>query len=92
MPRPAKKKEDRIDLRVDKNTKKLIEQAASIKGVSVSSFTLSSTLQAAREQISAHERLTLTNRDRDLFITAMLNPPKANTALKAAMKSRKAHG
>ncbi|MGK5087516.1 DUF1778 domain-containing protein [Bdellovibrionota bacterium FG-2] len=88
MSSAAKKKLERIDLRVDNEAKTLIEQAASIRSMSVSSFTLTSTLQAAREQILEHERLSLTNRDRDLFVSTMLNSPKANAALIAAMKQK----
>lgn len=86
MSRAAKKKEDRIDLRVDDNAKELIERAASITGMSVSTFTLSNTLRAAREEIAAYERLTLSDRDRDLFLATMASPPKANEALRVAMK------
>ncbi|MBC7385753.1 MAG: DUF1778 domain-containing protein [Cryobacterium sp.] len=89
MSQAARKKDERIDLRVDDRSKELIERAASISGMSVSTFTLSSTLQAAREQISEFERLSLSNRDRDLFISAILTPSRANAALRAAMKSKK---
>lgn len=89
MSQAARKKDERIDLRVDDEAKALIERAASISGMSVSTFTLSSTLQAAREQISEYEKLSLSNRDRDLFVSAILAPARANAVLRAAMKSKK---
>lgn len=86
MSRSVKLKSDRIDLRVDDTAKELIEQAASITGMSVSTFTLSNTLRAARQEIAAFERLTLSNRDRDLFLSTMATSLKANEALHVAMK------
>ena len=65
MSQAAKKKDDRIDLRVDDSAKQLIERAASIAGMSVSSYTLSNTLRAAREEIGL-ERLHRPGRLRDL--------------------------
>ncbi len=85
MSQAARKKADRIDLRVDDSAKELIERAASIAGMSVSSFTLFNTLRAAREEIATYERLSLSNRDRDLFLATVANPPKANEALRSAM-------
>ena len=89
MSQTAKKKEERIDLRVNDEAKDLIERAASITGMSVSAFTLSNTLRAAREELTAFEKITLSDQDRDLFLTKMANPPKANEALRTAMKKFK---
>lgn len=89
MSHAAKKKEERIDIRVDDETKELIEKAASIAGMTVSSFTLYMTLHAAKEKILEHGRLSLSNADRDLFIDTVLNPPKANKALRKAMTKLK---
>ena len=89
MSQAAKTKDNRIDLRVDETAKKLIERAASIAGMSISSFTLSTTLRAAREEIAAYEQLALSNRDRDLFVATIENPPRANEALRSAMKQFK---
>lgn len=89
MSQAARKKDERIDLRIDDEAKELIERAASISGMNISAFTLSSTLRAAREEISQFERLSLSNQDRDLFVSAILSPARANSALRAAMKSKK---
>ncbi len=86
MSQAARKKADRIDLRVNDSAKELIERAASIAGMSVSSFTLHNTLRAAREEIATYERLSLSNQDRDLFLATIANSPKANEALRSAMK------
>ncbi len=89
MSQAAKKKDDRIDLRVDDTAKELIERAASIAGMSVSSYTLSNTLRAARDEIAAHETLTLSDKDRDMFLATLADPPKASNTLRAAMSRYK---
>ena len=78
-------KDSRIDLRVTKEQKALLEQAASIKGVSLSAYTLLHLLPLAQQDIDNQERLTLSNRDRDLFLTALENPPKLKGKLKSAI-------
>lgn len=78
-------KDSRIDLRVTKEQKALLEQAASIKGVSLSAYTLLNLLPVAQQEISNQERLILTNRDRDLFLRAMDNPPQLKGKLKSAI-------
>lgn len=78
-------KDSRIDLRVTKEQKALLEQAASIKGVSLSAYTLLHLLPVAQQEIENQERLILTNRDRDLFLGAMDNPPQLKGKLKSAI-------
>lgn len=78
-------KDSRIDLRVTKEQKALLEQAASIKGVSLSAYTLLHLLPLAQQDIDNRERLTLSNRDRDIFLTALENPPKLKEKLKSAI-------
>lgn len=85
MAQPAKTKDDRIDLRVSEEAKQLIERAAAIAGMNVSTFTLSTTLRAAKEEIVAYERLSLSKRDSEVFLTAVESLPKANSALRSAM-------
>lgn len=78
-------KDSRIDLRVTKEQKALIEKAASIKGVSLSAYTLLHLLPLAQQEIENQEKLTLSNRDRDLFLAALDNSPKLTGKLKAAI-------
>ena len=78
-------KDSRIDLRVTKEQKALLEKAASIKGVSLSAYTLLHLLPLAQQDIEDCERLSLSNRDRDLFLTALENPPELKGKLKSAI-------
>lgn len=78
-------KDSRIDLRLTKEQKALLEKAASLKGVSLSAYTLLHLLPQAQQDIDNQERLTLTNRDRDLFLSALENPYKLKGKLKKSI-------
>lgn len=78
-------KDSRIDLRVTKEQKALLEEAASIKGVSLSAYTLIHLIPLAQQDIENRERLVLSNRNRDLFISALENPPKLKGKLSSAI-------
>ncbi|NMG18715.1 DUF1778 domain-containing protein [Brasilonema bromeliae] len=78
-------KDCRIDLRVTQEQKELLERAASLKGISLSAYTLFHVLPAAKQDIDTHERLVLSNRDRDLFMSVMENPPELKGKLKSAI-------
>lgn len=89
----ASSKDNHIYLRVTQEQKELLERAASLKGLSLSAYTLFHLLPAAKQDIDTHERLVLSNRDRDLFISVMENPPELKGKLKAAIdKYREKYG
>ncbi|MEY2833272.1 MAG: hypothetical protein RLZZ574_2531 [Cyanobacteriota bacterium] len=78
-------KDSRIDLRLTREQKALLEKAASLKGVSLSAYTLLHLLPQAQQDIDNQERLSLTNRDRNLFLSALENPAKLKGKLKTAI-------
>jgi uncharacterized protein (DUF1778 family) len=89
MPLPIK--DDRIDLRVPCDKKKMIEQAAALRGQSVSTFVLGTTVREAQEVIRAAEMIDLTSRERDILLAALDNPnAKPNAALLRAAERRRA--
>ena len=79
-------KNSRIDLRVTPEQKQLLEKAASLKGISLSAYTLSHLLEIAQKDIDNHEKLVLSNQDRDLFLSVIENPPQLSGKLKTAIK------
>lgn len=79
-------KSERLSLRLDAQSKKKIEQAATVVQSSVNSFIISTILEKADDIIQKHEQLILTSRDRDIFLNAILNPPPANEALSKALR------
>jgi uncharacterized protein (DUF1778 family) len=85
MPKTSSAKDNRIDLRVTQEQKALLEQAASLKGVSLSAYTILHLLPVAQQDIAAQERLTLSDRDRDLLMASLDNPPALQGNLKSAI-------
>lgn len=82
-------KTSRIEIRVSSEEKKILEQAASIKGLGLSAYILSLTLASAREDLASYQKQTLSTKDWDIFVAALENPDEPNTALtQAAAKFR----
>ena len=75
-------KDERIYFRVNSKQKALLEQVAELKHVSLSSYVLTSSLKQAQIDLAENEILVLSNRDRDLVMSALENPPEPNKALK----------
>ena len=79
-------KDSRVDFRVSDVQKTLLERAAEIKHLSLSSYILSSSIKQAELDIAENEMLILSNRDRDLVMSALENPPEPNEALRGMFK------
>jgi uncharacterized protein (DUF1778 family) len=75
----------RLDFRLTRELKELIEQAACVTGQSVSDFALSVLTENARRVLREHSTRVLSNRDRDRFL-AMLDEGEPNEALKKAAR------
>lgn len=77
-------KGERLEARVSKEQKELFQRAADLQGLTLTDFMISSMQSAAVRAISDHEIMTLTGRDREIFIESLLNPPEPNERLRAA--------
>jgi len=77
---------ERTEARLLPEQKERIERAANIKGVSLSDFIVQHADEAAIKTIQLHTSWTLEDRDREVFIQALLNPPKPSAPMKAAVK------
>ncbi|SRR5713101_2398775 len=82
-------KKERLEARLTPEQKMHIEQAARIRGTSVSDFVVLSADDAALRTIREHEVLTLNERARKVFIHALLHPPAPSRRLVAAAKRYK---
>lgn len=82
----TRSKGKRIDLRVSKAQKELLEKAAELKGMRLSTYLLSHGLAAAQADLEAHQKLVLSDRDRDLFLELLANPPQPEPALLEGMR------
>ena len=80
-------KMDRIDLRITREQKELLARAASLSGVSMSSFLVNNALDQAKRIVMKSETITLSDRDRDLFYSILKNPPKPNKNLVKLMRN-----
>jgi uncharacterized protein (DUF1778 family) len=76
---------ERTEARLRPDQKARIERAANLKGVSVSDFIVQHAEEAAIRTIEQYESWTLTERDREVFIAALLNPPEPSPRLLAAI-------
>lgn len=71
-----------LKVRLTAEHKSLIEQAAALKGRTVTDFILTSVLDAARRAIEQHQQLELSVRDSEAFVEALLNPRPVNDRLR----------
>jgi uncharacterized protein (DUF1778 family) len=63
----------RFSFRVDVETKALVERAAELERRNLTDFCLIALADAARETISRHETLVLSERDRAVFFDTLVN-------------------
>lgn len=64
-------KNERLDVRLPRESKQLVEQAASQLGQSVSNFVVSTVTRRARKVLRDQSVIELSNRDRDRFLAAL---------------------
>ncbi|QQS48890.1 MAG: DUF1778 domain-containing protein [Acidobacteriota bacterium] len=84
--RVARPRSARLDMRIDAQVKTLIERAAAITGQTLTDFAISNLVDSAMATIERHERLILTDRDRDRFLDALDRPAKPLPALTKAAR------
>ncbi len=85
MPVQARKLE-RIEARLSSEAKQLIEEAARLRGNSMSDFLVNAAQEAARQTVREYRVLTMSSRDSRAFVQAILNPPVPNDALRDAVR------
>lgn len=80
----------RLGFRVDDETKALVERAAELERRKLTDYCLTALTEAARRTIARHEMLVLSDRDRETFFDALINPPKPGARLRrAALAARR---
>jgi uncharacterized protein (DUF1778 family) len=77
----------RLNVRLAKEHKKLIQRAAELLGESISAFTVSTLVREAQQVMARFSALQLSDRDRDSFLAALDNPPEPNARLRKAAKA-----
>jgi len=80
-----KSRADRLGFRVDCETKELIQRAAKLERLRLTTYCLTVLTDAARRSIEQHERLQLSDRDREVFFEVLVNPPPVSARLERAV-------
>ena len=84
-PQPADRRE-RLEARVTREQKDLLQRAAGLTGRSLTDFIVASAQRAAEEAIRAHQVISLSSQDSALFVRSLLEPPDPNAALVEAFR------
>lgn len=79
-------KNNRIHIRVSDEDKELIELAAQYNKQSLSAYIFDIVMKQAKLDVKKNETIVLNNKQRDLVLSLLENPPKANEALKDLFK------
>ncbi|MBW4510188.1 MAG: DUF1778 domain-containing protein [Scytonematopsis contorta HA4267-MV1] len=83
---PSPNPETTLELKISKEHKERLEKAAAITGLSLNNYVIHQALNAAIEHIESYGKMVLSERDSEIFLAALENPPLPNEALKAAIK------
>ena len=76
---------ERINVRSTADAKNVIEQAANLLGLSVSSFMLQSSFERAKDLLKSNHELKVNNAGRDMLMNLIENPRPANDEMKKLM-------
>ncbi|AFY69449.1 protein of unknown function DUF1778 [Thalassoporum mexicanum PCC 7367] len=82
-------KTERLEARVTKPQKELLQKAASLRGETLTVFMLNILVEAANKIVHEDQLIQLSQRDREAFVSALLNPPPVNEKAKAAAQEYK---
>lgn len=83
------KANDRIYARLNSKLKQHIQHAADLKGLDLTSYVVSTLVADADKTIQEHEVMELSQRDREAFAKAIIDPPAPSEHLLAAAKRYK---
>ncbi len=83
------RKEERLEIWVSPELKKMIARAAALRGSSAAEFVVASAQQVAANAIKDFDLLTLHDEARDAFVNALLHPPAPNEAARKAAQRYK---
>lgn len=79
-------RDDRIALRATHQERERLLKAARFSGMTLSSFLRQAALEKSEDILRSNEVITLSDRDRDLFLDALENPQKSNRNLLQAFR------
>ena len=83
----APAKTARLEARITADQKALFQKAAMLSGRSLTDFVVGSIQEIATRTVREHEATTLSARDREAFVAALLKAPAAGKRLAKAAKT-----
>ena len=81
----------RLEARITAEQKDLLSRAAALVGRSLTDFVVTSAYETAVRTIREHQAMVLRERDRKLFVGALLKPPAPSARLRKAARRYKQH-
>jgi len=81
MASSAKRRDDRLELRLTPKAKTMLKRAASAEEKSVSAFVLDKSLEAAAETLADRRSFVLSAKQYDAFVAALDAAPKSRPRL-----------
>lgn len=88
MPTTAAPRDERIELRVTREEKRLLTVAAAHERLDLTSFVMRNALPAARAVVERAERIVLSQCDSERVLALLETPPEPTPALKEAARRR----
>jgi uncharacterized protein (DUF1778 family) len=85
----GRRKRNRLEARISDKEKQLLKRAAELQGCSLTEFVVRSAQDAARKTLKEHQMMTLSARDTDAFVKALLKPQAPGKRLKQAAERYK---
>ena len=85
-PNYSNEKAERLEARLSRKQKELIQHAADLAGRSLTDFILTASQEAANKVIREHKVITLTAHESEHFVNTLINPPNPNQHLQKAAK------
>ncbi len=88
MPVSARRRDDRLEVRLTPRAKSLLKRAADVEDKSVSAFVLDKSLEAAAETLADRREFRLSTKQYDAFAAALDAPVKARPRLEKLLATR----
>jgi uncharacterized protein (DUF1778 family) len=88
MPSSAKRRDDRLEVRLTPRAKSLLKRAADVEDKSVSAFVLDKSLEAAAETLADRREFRLSAKQYDAFAAALDPPVKTRPRLEKLLATR----
>jgi len=84
MTTKSQSRDERIDIRVNSESKSLFLKAAELSGQNLSAFIVESVRQRAVRILEDYDKIRLNNSARDIFLDALAKPAAPGDALRRA--------